>query len=373
MKKLDIYSGLPVGEFGAGKLLQGLMFNLKQNGVEVTIFAPSVRGKIVRKILKNVSTNIKKKLYRYNALTSNNRIRSGEVALIFHPQSLGLNSVQTIVDSYKKVLVYALDNFAWCSRSYNVRSDKRCVECLSDSTARIKYNCFPFPGSISENDYLKLQDLLRNEKIHYLFQDSYSQQQHSEMGFGLTGSVVGMSTMEFNEHDNVGTVESYDFVFHGGLASAKGIHVLNNWLKSLRNYSILIPYAVEDVKNHIVVKNFPNIVCKACSWETGLREYIMSAKAVLCPSIWDMPIEGALLKNLYYNGNVLVLDIDYGYVNELPSNVVIKANADQIDPVILADVFSESNSQERKKLAKKYVVSSNEFFQESIKNLGKFI
>ena len=74
------------------------------------------------------------------------------------------------------------------------------------------------------------------------------------MGIGLSSSVVGMSTLEFDEFNVNQELRSFDFVYHGGLHSAKGIRILNNWLRDLVGYSVLIPYALEDVKKYVRMK-----------------------------------------------------------------------------------------------------------------------
>ena len=94
LKQVDIYSGLPVGDFGAGKLLQNLLFILSKHGVNYSLVAPPSGSSKLKKVLKMLSPRLKYFTYRCLAYRGSMKIRSGDVVIIFHPQSLGLKSIE---------------------------------------------------------------------------------------------------------------------------------------------------------------------------------------------------------------------------------------------------------------------------------------
>ena len=75
-----------------------------------------------------------------------------------------------------------------------------------------------------------------------------------------------------------------------------------------------------------------------------------------------MPIEGALLKNLYCNGNHHFKYKLWIYKSN-PPNILVKASRNSLDSIILSNVFDEIECQKRRKAAYEFVLESNDFFR----------
>lgn len=44
---------------------------------------------------------------------------------------------------------------------------------------------------------------------------------------------------------------------------------------------------------------------------SGLKEFVINTRVVICPSLWFVLVEGAMLKSLNYNRKVAVVDPQY--------------------------------------------------------------
>ena len=113
---------------------------------------------------------------------------------------------------------------------------------------------------------------------------------------------------------------AYDLVFHGGISDAKGLDYVLRLAPFLSKYSILIPDSRSKIESYWNGGELAeNLVFKACTWESGLKEEVINARMVLCPSIWSAPIEGALIKSIIFNGYVAVFSTQFGFSKELKS------------------------------------------------------
>jgi hypothetical protein len=151
-------------------------------------------------------------------------------------------------------------------------------------------------------------------------------------GDGARVAVVGMYTGEFER----GALRSrqtgfeHDLVYHAGNVPAKGLRYALALAERLPTRRLLLPYGRTEVERASgrSTAGLPNLECQPLTWETGLREAVSAARAVLCPSLWSAPIEGALIKSLIYNGCVAAYDGELSFARELPPDAVVRLTAD---------------------------------------------
>jgi hypothetical protein len=186
-----------------------------------------------------------------------------------------------------------------------------------------------------------------------------------------------MITNEFDDDIDLNdNNETIDFVFHGTLIDAKGVIVVLELAKAMPQNSFLIPYSKEEVR-----VNFPNqklsenITFDSCTWNTGLKEWLFKSKIILCPSLWSAPIEGGVLKSLYFNGCVAVFDAKYSFGSELSEDVVIKITNNIEDTVTVLESFLTSNvkrqvfKENTKIWVKGFIKKNKEIFEKNIKEV----
>ena len=97
----------------------------------------------------------------------------------------------------------------------------------------------------------------------------------------------------------------FDIVYHGSETTAKGYEFAKRIDEIADDISIYFPKRGE-------------------RWDSGLRDTVQNAKIILNPSLWSSPVEGALLKSIKYNGCVAVASTELSFVEEIPSNSLIR-------------------------------------------------
>ncbi len=261
--------------------------------------------------------------------------------IIIHPQSLGFNLFFRLLD-HNDVSIYVVDNSFFCIKSNNFRHPiGECLDCLGNVN-NCHESCQPSPIR-----YDKLENLnyLRRYKEYSpeinFFAQNYSQSvllmKHFEEFKSI--EIIGMNTGEIklykNERSNVIYCEKEqdniwpDIVYHGVASYAKGIEYILKLARELKNYTFLIPEDQKTVENylgsHIAINN---IVFEKCTWETGLKEYVIKSKLTICPSLWSAPIEGALIKSMVYSPMTAAVSTQYGFVNDIPEDLILKLDSD---------------------------------------------
>jgi len=346
MKKYLI-SGIPPSHGGVGYLMYELESLAIKNGYEVIYpihTNESIRQKLFNPIfiIKEVSKRFYSKL-KY--LKKIKKIINSEVILI-HPQTIGYKQFINLINLNKKIKVYVMDNSFFCIKSYNVLNGSECLKCLNNLDSCDKY-CKPFPSKYEKQENLTyLKKYKKDSKKVSFYAQNTSQAKLIKKHFGndTDVKVVGMKTGEkFESIVTNDEHKEYDIVFHGSNHEAKGIDYVIELAKLLPNLSLYIPSKLDN-------ENLPkNITHENITWSTGLREIIVNAKLILNPSIWSAPVEGALLKSIYYNGNVAGVTTEYGFINDIPDNVLLKLSANiKLAKKQVEDFFINSQSYEAK-------------------------
>lgn len=339
--KTYIISGIEPAKKGAGRFIDYFIKLLKtyDQSVEI-IYIRTPENKLV-KILKNYSffNKLKNLYYSINQLFLKfNKITDSKV-IIFHPQSLGIKKTIQLITDNKLIYYYVLDNFFFCIRSYNNldKSNSPCFLCLKDLNQSQINKCKSAPNKISYNEYVQFQDVvLKNlNKIIFLTQNT-NQTNLLKLKFGDNIRIhqTGMNTGELNEFTfrNSTSTErknNYDFLYHNTLNYAKGIEFFIALSIKMVNYTFVMPYDKITVEKILKTKIYnKNLLFIPCSWETGLKNLLLQTKVTIVPSLWSAPIEGALIKSLYYSENVAVLKSEYSFASEIPPAYCINLNSD---------------------------------------------
>jgi hypothetical protein len=233
-------------------------------------------------------------------------------------------------------------------KSYNhiEKSLKPCFLCLGGNYEYAKINnCKPFPKRYRLNTNVQFLEILQksSNKITFLVQNS-SQGDLVKKHFGKEVRVfkIGMFATDFTGNsinlDNQVEVDekyNFDFVYHGAVSEVKGLLYTLNIASRLNQFSFLIPAPYEKCKKIIDKESFENklqnVTFLDLSWGTGLKEYVINSKVVLCPSLWSAPIEGALIKSFIFNGVVALVPAKYSFVNDLPENIYCTLDVNSLD------------------------------------------
>lgn len=342
-----IIAGIPPSRFGVGRLMAYLV---DQNRNDFCIIYPNIRypESDLRGLFKRVSfvdflTQILTYVYSkiIGGFKFDMEIRSlkSKNIILIHPQTIGLKKVTKLIEN-NNVFIYLMDCSFFCVKSYNYREKTfdSCLLCLGGNYKFAKsYNCKPFPTKYRLNYNINFLEKLNelSKKITFITQNP-SQTKLIKVHYGDSIKVheVGLFTNDFDflfPHTNTEktkNVPSFDFVYHGVASEAKGLLYVLNIASKLKQYSFLIPASYKKcekiVGHEILNMDINNVKFVDISWESGLREYLMNSKAVLCPSLWSASIEGALIKSFIFNGVVALLPTKYSFANDLPESIYCK-------------------------------------------------
>lgn len=357
MKKYLI-SGIGPGPTGVGRLMNNLIKSSKAYGYsDIFVFASTSVRKLLneKKYFSLVKELFLRSLSKFMFRLKVTKIKESEIILIY-PQGIGIQNFKKLVKNNTIVKWYVMDNSFFCMKSYNYL-DGECLKCL-DNFDSIDSSCKPHPYPYNKREYIEFMEFLKsninNIKV-YAQSDSHKELLHEFYGQDIDIIVVGMNTGEFDFSEiNLKKKNNSDnniIVFHNHLIDAKGFTFAYNLAKKLPQYEFIFPAKkpndIENIPNHV---KFLDI-----SWDSGLKEIVEGARLVLCLSMWSSPIEGALVKSIYYNGNVAVMDNQFGFNTEIPNNVVIKLNYDLKLAIKKIDSFMQNESFELSHLSRDWL------------------
>lgn len=328
-----LISGLPPGDSGTGKFLSALVPIAIQSGFTPIHPSPDNTFSRIEKIKVC-------------------EIRNSEVVLL-HPQLLGFELFRQLVESNVKISMYVLDNSFFCIRSYNYRPERQgeCLDCLGN-IRQCHSTCQPHPATTTRDRNLEFLEWLQSvaSTISFFCQtESQKRLLEKHFGSGIKSTVVGMFTPEYQ----LASTERVDVVFHAEALAAKGLRFILEMAARLPEYSFLIPASREQVDRERSGAEVPhNVRCVPMRWGDGLQQAVQSCRLVLCPSQWSAPVEGALMKSLYYNGNVGVMATNFGFERELPDDIILRLqpNSHLAADQVRAFLDSKNCNRERAKV-----------------------
>jgi len=358
MRHIDkdyIVAGIPPSRLGVGRLMAYLV---EQNQNDFSIIYPNIKypDSDLETLIRRVSClEVFKQCFIYlhskviNKFYLRNEIASlkGQNVILIHPQTIGLENVTKIIEN-NNVFLYLMDCSFFCVKSYNhiEKSFQPCFLCVGGNYEFAKLNnCKPFPEKYKLSTNVQFLEMLQksSNKITFLVQNS-SQGDLVKKHFGEKTRVlkIGMFATDFIENstnvknkNEIDEEYNFDFVYHGAVSEAKGLLYTLNIASKLNQFSFLIPAPYEKCKKIIDKQSFKNELANVTflnmSWETGLREYVINSKVILCPSLWSAPIEGSLIKSFIFNGVVALVPAKYSFVNDLPESIYCKLDDNSLD------------------------------------------
>ena len=344
-----LISGLPPGNSGSGRFFRVLFQHAIDCGFSV--ISPLPGQELTENERKQIST-----------------IRNSTV-IITHLQYLGHGLAQQLIENNTDVRLFVLDNGFFCLQSYNhIAGEMReCLTCLGDPN-KVNPTCGSFPIAYPNREntafLLFLQKYAR--KIRFFCQ-TQGQQLMLKRHFGdaVWSTVVGMSTNECIVEDPTSPPDpAFDLVYHGAAHSAKGILFAVQLAFLLPELRILFPCYIDEIYSLIGGRKIPlpeNCSFEPMTWETGLKEHIIHCKMVLVPSLWSAPVEGSLIKSIFYNGRIGVVDTTFGFHKEIPDQFVCRLTPDlgASAEKIRQTIYTPSPRDEARRWSQRYNESVN--------------
>jgi len=350
-----IIAGIPPSRLGVGRLMAYLV---DQNHNDFCIIYPNVLypDSDLRTLLERISyIDLFKQIikYIYSKIIGGLEFKIKTMPLrlkniiLIHPQTIGLKNVTKLIRK-NNIFIYLMDCSFFCVKSYNHldQSLKPCFLCLGGNYEFAKKNnCKPFPERYSLNTNVRFLEMLKASanKITFMVQNS-SQADLVMNHFGNDIKVyeVGMFATDFADiPDKCKSIEklndtfNVDFVYHGVVSEVKGLSYILDIAMELKQFSFLIPASYGRCKkiigNKILKNDLKNVIFLDINWESGLKEYVINSKVILCPSLWSAPIEGALIKSFIFNGVVALVPAKYSFTNDLPESIYCKLDTNCFD------------------------------------------
>lgn len=385
MKKTYIVSGIEPSKKGAGKFLSFFIQKFEESKTNIEVIYIHTPENIITNLLHGTAVfKFFKKLYyiTYRKKIQLNRIVDSTV-ILFHPQSLGLQNSINLILNNRKIYIYVLDNFFFCKRSYNCldNSNTACLLCLNDIRHSIDNKCLTFPNEYSDEEYFNFIQVLKNNlhKIIFLTQNN-GQSDLLKLKFNQEINIkkIGMFTGEFSVEDNVENplLFDYDILYHNTLSNAKGIKYFIDLCSLMPDFSFVIPYSKKEVEKCVGKIDCANIYYFPCNWENGLLQLVLKSKIIIVPSLWSAPIEGSLLKSLFYGNTVALLNQEYSFSIELPNDIYLRLTQNTYESAkILTSALNNNISLkvDAVKWIKKFVkenINSLSVFTNSLKNIS---
>lgn len=342
-----LVSGIGVSSFGVGRFLKHLkkistdtIFIVKWNDVE-SIKEKRKQKKYIQ-LFSVIIIQLFKLLFFYMKTLT---LRSKKI-IIIHPQTIGWRLTLHLIKK-NKVTWYLIDNSFFCIRSYNFRKSKgECIDCIGNVN-NCSEECVPFPVKISKKTNLViLNEIFKYKDSIQFYCQNASQERLLKLHFGenVKSKVLGMNTGEVDSNISKDVVPKnlihFKIVYHGSLVASKGIKYFIELSKYLPNCKFYIPYEKSEVENALgqtIISD--NLIFIGCSWESGLKDLVVNSFITICPSLWSSCVEGAVLKSLKYSRNVAMVSTQFGFVNDLPNDIILKLD---LNPKTAAEQILDS-------------------------------
>lgn len=325
--ELAIISGIGPGPTGTGMLLRGLMDEALESRPPVSFIhrRSSTRHRGLAKWRMLNPLRLAGPLHRrwIFPLQAKAAAKVAAEVVLMHPQTLGFPLFREVVESRRRTWLYVLDAYVFCRRSYNCLPGESlpCLRCLgNDGSAAGLHGCrdsfragpFPehFPGWVAAG------------RLGLIAQCA-SQAALLRRHFGPSALILVVPLCVPDVTPPSGAAPHLHrplAVYHGSPEPAKGILHAVALARLLPDWDHLIPCKPGEYLHHFPDQTDmpPNLRFTPMSWSSGLAEAVERATAVLCPSSWSAPVEGAVLKSLARNGQVVLFPHDSSFASEIP-------------------------------------------------------
>lgn len=350
-KSLYIFSGIRPGHSGVGNLMLSLQHeaSLNDNYKVQFIFGKNGGPDVRKALLKiNIKLLVKEVWHRMRGYVLTRmslfvpRIMNKEEVILVSPPTLGLEFCRKFIERRKKITwIYVVDAGFFCIRSANHLSgeDTACLRCIGGQWENVfLHSCYPFPGRHSgPTGFCNFLSFLKKEvikkKVGFMVQnDTNVQLIKRHFGVGTIVSKVGLwadfdgidEYVKINEKvDSTLVDQKYDVVFHGSFGETKGAIWAIRLAEKCPQYSFLFP-CDQSRTRELEIKIPKNCFFKELNWNTGLKAHVISARLIICPSLWSAPIEAALIKSIAFGRKTAVVNEPTAYSSEISDDIVLK-------------------------------------------------
>ena len=291
--------------------------------------------------------------------------------ILSHPQGIGLLLTIFIILRHKRINFYVLDNSYFCIQSYNYhRQEGECLRCINFNQSPYK-DCKSFPGIRMNSIHLFFNKFLYhyNKKIKFFFQN-YEQLElfkihmnHQKLNLEQLGlitsdiqealdeyKIINKDNIQIKKFFSTNSLDKSYIVFHGNDNDAKGSFIAYEIAKYLPEFNFIFPFQ----KPNLELSS--NCIFLPCSWNTGLKELVISSICVLNTSMWSAPIEGALIKSILYNGVLITAKTKRAFYNEIPKDLTLIYQSKKSIKKIRSTLSSKSNLKKIKTNMQKWIV-----------------
>lgn len=329
---LSLISGVAPGISGTGWLLRGLIQEVEAGELPAR-FLHKEEKRSARGLRVLHPRNLRSRaVHAWSKLTFPVRAlalaRQPGPLLLLHPQTIGHDLFARIILSRRFTWIYVLDSYFFCRAGYNHLPSELspCLRCLGtdgapadDHGCRDAFSGGPFVPS--------LRDWVRTGRLGLVAQcRTQADLLRSHFGETTKVAIVPLHVPDIEPRHAVTPTRPRPLaVFHGSTHPAKGIGAMVALARCLPDWDFLVPGRVaESLSIARLFGPLPdNVRFQPMTWEEGLAEAVAQADAVICPSAWSAPVEGALLKSLARNGVVVAHPDCTTFASELPAGAFI--------------------------------------------------
>jgi glycosyltransferase involved in cell wall biosynthesis len=199
----------------------------------------------------------------------------------------------------------------FCARNYGYLNDKQCTLCANGNYFNaLRNSCISYKSIFSLKNRINLK---RASKKADLFLSSNSDLDSILLKYGVDKSKIfrfpipfDYTSIQLSTPINSLITEDY-FIFYGLPIACKGLDALYNIFTNFVSCNLKI-YPSTSLELPKKMSNRIEIV-NGISWNNGLKDAIVSSKAVLIPSLWSTSTEYSLCEALFLKKAVIVFNV----------------------------------------------------------------
>ena len=228
----------------------------------------------------------------------------------------------------------------YCAQGFGFKKNHQCTRCITDgfSTA-ITQGCTSLRGSVNQLERASLRRMAVDSADIVL--SSNSDLDEILQDYGIPRQKIRRFPIAFDPSKTVpvATRQGDYYIYYGQANSHKGTDFIIELFSALPDKKLklypMMPYSTEKPLP-------PNIeIVPGLGWDTGLRDAIANAKAVVVPSLWATSTEYSLCEAMTMRKPVVVFDVgvhknflthrENALVVEVGNREQFKAALDELD------------------------------------------
>lgn len=257
--------------------------------------------------------------WRLYALVNSNKVPKEFTRLIdeFNPDVVhfasfdhakSANLYQYCHDRKIRIILQPWTMHFYCAQGFGFKNNHQCTRCITDgfSTA-ITQGCTSLRGSVSQLERASLRRMAVDSANIVL--SSNSDLDEILQAYGIPKQKIRRFPIAFDPSKTVpaATTQGNYYIYYGQANSHKGTDFIIELFSALQDKKLklypMMPYITEKPLP-------PNIeIVPGLGWDTGLRDAIANAKAVVVPSLWATSTEYSLCEAMAMRKPVVVFKV----------------------------------------------------------------